>query len=816
MRIVLIVLIAAPPQQPGGLLGGAEEEDMHPEPLQEILPSAHTQPHARPLRVEIDLDAIPAEMRAAQRWIVVVMAWGMDPRTSTPKRIKTPKQARHPTRGASVTNPAHRATFEEALAVYEAGRCDTLGFVLGDGWAGVDFDSVRDRDTGRIDEWAQAEIMTFASYTEASQSGEGVHVLVHGTLPCETGCKGALIELYDHDRYFAVTGHRLPGTPETVEERTAQLEACCVRYFPTKFPERQPHARHTFPPIALADELLIEKAKHARNGAKFAALFAGNWQAYHESQSEATLALLRMAAFYTHCDAARMDAWMRQSGLMRQKWDSPRGETTWGALEIEVAIASTEQVYSPSAQEVRAASDASPTLTGPRKLMLQAIADLEAQRTHYLFDGYLPFGELSALAGAGGAGKTSAAIDIAVRTAGCLGMPNGAHSHLAAPAGVLYLTSENHPNKVLRPRMEAAALTLTDGDTDRTQAILRRIYVQRGVVTLPDGAPAGSDEHLVEVLADPEALVLPRDLPVLRAAIVEAGIRLLIIDPVISFTEKDVDVLHPADMRHLLDPLALLAQELDIAVWALLHFTKATGAAVIMRISLSRQMTDTARAVGVVLEDPRTDLEHVGMRWLAMAKNNLGARPPAHGYAVVEITHPTFADDTTAILEWRETRDAGADQLEHQLAQEAQEAALAAALKNDPLRTMTLGRATKTKDAVNELGKRLLELYQKGDVVVTADELEAWRIDGNYSQEVWSKARQHLGIKPTPKGYQGLWTQNLADLTWLDNLMTTHSGTTQRSHLVSKYPLSSNVLHGPISDDDNDDDDVNIVNFANT
>jgi len=402
----------------------------------------------------------------------------------------------------------------------------------------------------------------------------------------------------------------------------------------------------------------------------------------------------------------------------------------------------------------------------PRKLVLQSLADVPPERIEWLFDGYLPLGELSALAGAGGAGKTSAAIDVAVRTAAGAAMPNGARSQLGGPAGVLYITSENHPAKVLRPRMEATALALTGHDADQAQVILRRLYVQRGVVTLPDGAVVGSDERLAEVVGDPEALVIPRDLPVLRAAIVANGIRLVIIDPVISFTEQDLDVLHPADMRHVLDPLALLAQDLNIAVWSLLHFTKAAGTAVIMRIALSRQMTDTARAVGVVLEDPRVDLEHAGWRWLAMAKNNLGARPPAHSYSVTAVEHPTFTDATTAIVRWHETRDLNADALEAALEAEATKLRTAAL---DPFGTDKV-RGDRTKEAVRSLGEHLQEIRDKGDIVVSSDELEQWRDAGTFSKETWSKAKDYLKVQTAPDGHQGTWTQELDDLDWLRDL----------------------------------------------
>jgi hypothetical protein len=447
------------------------------------------------------------------------------------------------------------------------------------------------------------------------------------------------------------------------------------------------------------------------------------------------------------------------------------------------------------------------TGTKKRTMALQSLADLEPQRIEYMMGGYLALGELNALAGAGGVGKTSAAMDLAVRVASGVGMPCGMASALKEPAGVLYLTTENHPNKVMRPRMEATALRLTDGDQVRTRMILERIYVQRGVVVWPDGTPTTQD---VEV--EPEGtdtLVLPRDLEAMREAIRAQAIKLVVIDPAISFTAADVDVLHPAELRHFLDPLACLAQEEDIAILALLHFTKTTGTAVILRISLSRQFTDTARIVSVVLEDPRE--EHTTTRWLAQAKTNLGATPPALSFQVQATIHPTFPDAVTAIVTWGETREGNADKVERDLAAEAEAAKQQAA---DPFGTATVGHKPRTKEAITYLGDKLLDLRDQGDIVVTGKELEAWREEGGFTKDVWSRAREHLGVSTTPGAMQGTWQQDLADLEWLERIPQGTRGLLHGSDPTSwtAYPFGSPPTGRKPRwqrHDQNDDDDQN-------
>jgi putative DNA primase/helicase len=81
-------------------------------------------------------------------------------------------------------------------------------------------------------------------------------------------------------------------------------------------------------------ELLNLASRGASNGAKFDLLFSGIWDGY-TSRSEADLALCSMLAFWTGKDHGRMDRLYRQSGLMREKWDTRRGTQTYGDITVE-------------------------------------------------------------------------------------------------------------------------------------------------------------------------------------------------------------------------------------------------------------------------------------------------------------------------------------------------------------------------------------------------------------------------------------------------------------------------------------------------
>jgi len=98
---------------------------------------------------------------------------------------------------------------------------DGVGFVLGDGWAGVDLDDVVNKDN-QIKNFANEFIGSLDSFTEFSPSGTGLHILFKGEIDedYKQKCSDLGAEFYDDDgRWFTVTGNRVKGTNDSVEER---------------------------------------------------------------------------------------------------------------------------------------------------------------------------------------------------------------------------------------------------------------------------------------------------------------------------------------------------------------------------------------------------------------------------------------------------------------------------------------------------------------------------------------------------------------------------------------------------------------------
>lgn len=148
---------------------------------------------------------IPRAMREAKRWIV----WSERPNKHDPtKSRKVPVQKRW-------NDPENWLTLDEACERLKRGL--HLGFVLGDGWAGVDVDGAWD-DQGKLRPHAKtAWEACKAAYVEHSPSGDGFKAFVFDEDLSESMRASDVMnhvgtEVYHHrGRWFAVTGERLDG-----------------------------------------------------------------------------------------------------------------------------------------------------------------------------------------------------------------------------------------------------------------------------------------------------------------------------------------------------------------------------------------------------------------------------------------------------------------------------------------------------------------------------------------------------------------------------------------------------------------------------
>jgi len=128
----------------------------------------------KPKALTIIPASIPVEMRAERRWVF----WAYCLRDG--KWSQVPLAG--PGREAKSNDAATWKTFDEITAAWRPGF-DGIGFVLGDGWCGLDFDDVRNQTTGELLPWAVEAIKQLDSYSEVSPSGTGVKIFCKGEKP---------------------------------------------------------------------------------------------------------------------------------------------------------------------------------------------------------------------------------------------------------------------------------------------------------------------------------------------------------------------------------------------------------------------------------------------------------------------------------------------------------------------------------------------------------------------------------------------------------------------------------------------------------
>lgn len=284
-------------------------------------------------------EQIPQELKALPNWI----CWDAVPDEKRGKIKKVPINALTGG-GAMSNNPSTWCDFDTAVRASE--KHSGIGFMFGGcPYFGVDIDGKEEEleayQRGENGNIISEFISTLQSYTEISQSGKGIHIICRGKLPKRGRRKGS-VEMYEDGRFFVMTGNSC-SEYAGISDCTESIKPLHEKYIGGG---REPQAK-VRPAVSLssADDI-VKAAAGAKNGGKFVALYGGDTAGY-TSSSEADMALCSILAFWTGCDASKMDVIFRSSGLMREKWDRPQSGSTYGALTIQKAIAGCSQVYSP-------------------------------------------------------------------------------------------------------------------------------------------------------------------------------------------------------------------------------------------------------------------------------------------------------------------------------------------------------------------------------------------------------------------------------------------------------------------------------------
>lgn len=475
-------------------------------------------------------------------------------------------------RKAVVTNPKTWSTFDAAAEAARTHSGVGIGIVLnGDGLVCVDLDDCRDQETGEVNAFAQRAVELLDAPTEVSVSGTGLHIWVRAHLPPNRPSnKTGTLEVYSGNRFMVLTGNC--PTDGHLPNRSSEVLG-----------------------LLSGDFEVLDAAINEDD--EVADLMNGEWSHLpgigEQSPSEADFVLLRKLTGYTD-DPDQLRRLFLRSGLASNIGRHPNPED-YLSRTIGKALQQRSRKRGRPRKETFSREDA--------KWEVVTLDTLEMEPTLWVWENRIPLGAVSEIIGDPDVGKSTLAFDIAARVTQGKKMPDGSLSDSEGPGDVLILSAEDDTQRTLVPRLLAAGADLGKVHT------LRITHSKLGIMQL----------------------AFPDDVERMRDMVRELGVKLIVIDPLVSYLDAKTDSHRDAQVRQALSPLAELAQTEEIAVLAIRHLNKNSqesnakyrGGGSIGFTAMAR----TSLLAGRLNEDPSCYV-------LATVKNNLGPRAPSWKYQI--------------------------------------------------------------------------------------------------------------------------------------------------------------------------------------
>lgn len=260
----------------------------------------------------------------------------------------------NPTTGekARSNDPNTWVDFNAARDAYKDQKVDGVGFFFEEPYVGIDLDDVEDEihrfqrgdhTDNIVSEFHEA----FKSYSEISPSGTGIHIIVKGNIPGERRRKGG-VEIYEKGRFFTMTGHTLGKYYSITPASQNTMQRIYDKYL--KSNNNTKYYDKTSQGIAhnLSEGEVVAHINNSKQSGLFNTLMHGSWEGHYTSQSDADMAFANLLAFWCAKDFDQMDSLFRQSNLYRGKWDSKRGDSTYGEQTLYKAINEVSNIYTPT------------------------------------------------------------------------------------------------------------------------------------------------------------------------------------------------------------------------------------------------------------------------------------------------------------------------------------------------------------------------------------------------------------------------------------------------------------------------------------
>jgi primase-polymerase (primpol)-like protein len=182
-------------------------------------------------------DNIPQEYKDRNQWV----QWKTITRAGRPTKVPYRPNGIE----ADSSDPKTWSSYTEVVEAYHKGGFDGVGFVFDvlDPYAGIDLDHCINPD-GTIKPKAKAILDKLDTYSEVSPSGTGIKCFPKAKNPVKIQKKDGKfqqgfnskkpdleIEIYYGNRFFTLTGNRLPEYPSTIETRHEELTSIFKEIF---------------------------------------------------------------------------------------------------------------------------------------------------------------------------------------------------------------------------------------------------------------------------------------------------------------------------------------------------------------------------------------------------------------------------------------------------------------------------------------------------------------------------------------------------------------------------------------------------------
>lgn len=242
----------------------------------------------------------------------------------------------------------------------------------------------------------------------------------------------------------------------------------------------------------------------------------------------------------------------------------------------------------------------------------QNLDEVESRQAEFVVDPFIPRGTLTILDGHPGQGKSLVTTHLAASiTTG----RKFAERYKVPKGRVLFMAPEDDADRVLRPRLEAQ----------------------------------GADIKRIRFMAHPHCLdEFGRSL--LRNELIEHRPELVVIDPLPPFVSPDTNTYRATEVRGFMQPLAMLAREMDIAILLVRHLRKGGSDTAIEAGQGSMDFIATVRSGLIVFPhpaDPNTKvLAHPKANWSANGKSLTFEIAEVEGVRVPSIRWLAELDDT--------------------------------------------------------------------------------------------------------------------------------------------------------------------------